>query len=746
MEYEYTQNTPMFYANQLNASTEVVYHFAEGRHHVILSAYMQSGKTGTFHHVIRTMLANRKVKHVVLFCGMSDTKLCRQAHQDCERYNSDFEEMIDIVYLQDLMTDSKKERILSLLRRRDMLIVTDECDRDSKRGSLYHQLLNTAHVPVNGDVSILAERNLYILNVSATPFAEHVDTVQGHSFPKPLVRLVAGDGYIGIRQFYEHGDQGNIHEIFPIRFETREEVARAIRMREHKSFASLVSTGNKYNIVRYHTRSYDFELFERIAHEHGVALYVIRSNYSSHPAQLQYRLDDLNALLGVAPTRPSLILIHGTYRAGFVLEHKQHIGFVWENSESIKVDTCVQGLPGRVCGYNSHLGIHIYVSPKLLARQTDAESPPRVRRYVYHPYFNEIERFIAFHEGEDIVYNYVKKFRFSKAKNRATKHYATPARKLPERIVCEFGLLEDRWSHSDTRKRRVLGAVLTDLDNAQEWRTGASLTIGQREELEERFGLNGLLGEDRTSMDERIENHLGDITLRHATNEQHEGIIRGIQLSHRRGHPVRNNQGILSGEREDGISTRSIVVFGIEPDYRGVQDEHSQDTRQRTWYYFIRTHSISRDEMVDTDAHEMYRYGLSDTEYRLSSDGSDGSDGSDARSDSRSIGSIGSIGSDMSCGVVCDIVPEQIMRTRRQLMKYLVDMTRDYLGNRVRVGSLGRVVGLRITRTLKQNSRDLKKVKDKVARHFGVEITIEYARGRYRQMDDTREMRITILA
>lgn len=734
----------MFYANQLNASTEVVYHFAEGRHHVILCAYMQSGKTGTFHHVIRTMLTNRKVKHVVLFCGMSDTKLCRQAHRDCERYNADLTEKIDIIYLQDLMTDSKKERILSLLRRRDMLIVTDECDRDSKRGSLYHRLLNTAHVPVNGDVSLLTERNLYILNVSATPFAEHVDTIQGHSFPKPMVRLAPGDGYIGIRQFYEHGDQGNIHETFPIRFETREEVARIMRMREHgnrdntnKSFASLVSTGNKYNIVRYHTGSYDFELFERIAREHGVALYVIRSNYSNHSAQLRYRLDDLNALLGVAPTRPSLILIHGTYRAGFVLDHKEHIGFVWENSESIKVDTCVQGLPGRVCGYNSHLGIHIYVSPKLLSRQTDEESRPRMApagRYVYHPYFNEIERFLAFHEGEDFIYNYVKKFRFSKAKNRMTKHYATPARKLPERIMREFGLSEDRWSHSDTRKRRVLGAILTDLDNAQEWRTGASLTIEQRDEIRDRFYPDERV--DPPSMDERIENHLGDTTLRHATNQQHEGIIRGIQLSERWGHPVRNNQGILSGEREDGNATRSIVVFGIEPDYRGVQDEHSQDTTQRTWYYFVRTHSMSRDEMPNTDAHEMYRYGL-DTEYMLSSD----------RSDTRSVGSDSrSIGSDMSWGVVGDIVPEQIMRTPRQLMKYLVAMTRDYLGNRVRVGSLGRVVGLRITRTLKQNSRDLKRVKDKVARHFGVDIHIEYARGRYRQMDDTREMRITILA
>lgn len=728
----HTPTKPMFYANQVQASTEVVYHFAEGRHHVILSAYMQSGKTGTFHHIIRTMLTNHKVKHVVLFCGMSDTKLCHQAHRDCEQYNADLIETIDIVYLQDLMTRHKQERILSLLRRRDILIVTDESDRDSKQGSLYHQLLNTARIPVNGDVSILAERNVFILNVSATPFAEYVDTIQEHSFPKPMVRLAPGNGYIGIRQFYQ---KDNIHEIFPIRFETREEVARTLRMQElvrdtntdNMSFASLlVSTGNKYNIVRYHTRSYDFELFERIAQEHDVALYVIRSNYSNYPSQVRYRLDDLNGLLGIAPTRPSLILIHGTYRAGFVLEHKEHIGFVWENSKQIKVDTCVQGLPGRVCGYDSNLDIHMYVSSKLLARQTDAEQlrPTRPRRYVYHPYFNEIERFLAFHEGQDFVYNYVKKFRFSKINNRTTKHHATPARKVPERIAREFGLLDDTWSHSETRKRRVLRAVLTDLDNAQEWRTGASLTIQQREEIDMEFYPNGMPGTSLApSMDERIRNHMGYTTIRRAVDTTYPKIIRGIQLSHRQNHPVRNNQGIRpSGE------TWTIVIFGVEPDYRGIQDEHSQDTSQRTWYYFIRTHSISRDEMPDTDAHEMYRYGLNDTEYMLSSGPLRGTHRDCSRN-----------------GIVGDIVPEQIMRTHLQLLGYLDQMTRDYLGNRVRVGSLGRSVGnLRITRDLNEHPK-LDWTIQLVEHKFNVKIKKTRKPGRWRA-DNTRTFYLIIIA
>jgi hypothetical protein len=46
-----------------------------------------------------------------------------------------------------------------------------------------------------------------------------------------------------------------------------------------------------------------------------------------------------------------VVIIRGRLRAGKVVT-KKHIGFVWEGAASPKTDALVQGLPGRMCGYD----------------------------------------------------------------------------------------------------------------------------------------------------------------------------------------------------------------------------------------------------------------------------------------------------------------------------------------------------------------------------------------------------------
>ena len=63
-------------------------------------------------------------------------------------------------------------------------------------------------------------------------------------------------------------------------------------------------------------------------------------------ARAGYRLPCLED----APPTTTLVIVRGRLRAGKVVP-KKHVGFVWEGAAKSKTDALVQGLPGRMCGY-----------------------------------------------------------------------------------------------------------------------------------------------------------------------------------------------------------------------------------------------------------------------------------------------------------------------------------------------------------------------------------------------------------
>jgi hypothetical protein len=81
------------------------------------------------------------------------------------------------------------------------------------------------------------------------------------------------------------------------------------------------------------------------------------------------------------PKNPSLVFIKGSLRVGKVVP-KKYIGFVWEDAESVKTDSLLQGLLGRMCGYHSY-SVDIYISQKCL-----------IKKKVGGRQMNELERYI----------------------------------------------------------------------------------------------------------------------------------------------------------------------------------------------------------------------------------------------------------------------------------------------------------------------------------------------------------------
>jgi hypothetical protein len=88
-----------------------------------------------------------------------------------------------------------------------------------------------------------------------------------------------------------------------------------------------------------------------------------------------------------APDVPTVVIIAGRLRAGKVVP-KTHIHFIWEGADKSKTDALVQGLPGRMCGYEfGDVKPYIFVPLSSLERKGNKTVPEsEVERHLKMPF------------------------------------------------------------------------------------------------------------------------------------------------------------------------------------------------------------------------------------------------------------------------------------------------------------------------------------------------------------------------
>lgn len=326
-----------FHANQVETGDKIVEEFNREIRQVCLVANLQSGKTGTFQYVIRKMLSMDLVKNAIIICGMNDNDLKNQAIEDAKYYNREYQGMIKVAFNRDL------SRIRGL---KDTLVVLDESHYGSTLEQNVDKFLRRNGICVDGNEFKMEENNNYILTVSATPFAEMSDLLRNKNQHKESVFLKSGVGYLGIRDFYE-----------------AEKIKTIFDIKENRRMFMDMLQENKYYIGRIDKRVIDENELKLLCDEAGARLVVFAQ--TSNMESFMTKLTEINEMMRIVPVCPTLILIKGKLRAGCVLTNKQHIGWIWENSKAPNTDTVMQGLMGRCCGYNSNIGIEMYVSPRL---------------------------------------------------------------------------------------------------------------------------------------------------------------------------------------------------------------------------------------------------------------------------------------------------------------------------------------------------------------------------------------------
>ena len=313
--------------------------------YAILMARCQSGKTGAFHALIRKMLSEANVQQVYILCGSNETELRDQAHKDTREKNGDFlaAGKITVLFRQDF------ER--TRMNIANTLIVLDESHLDQTVNSQLDKFLGRHSLSLDGNPAALDANNAYIVSVDATPYSELASLIHKETpYAKHVEELLAGPGYFGLG---DYKGRGLLCETFSI---SKQSVrfARLLRSVPRKWVLMRLSGGR--------SAAADEAMVRRICEGAGMSVKYFTTDASDSP-QIG-SIDDL----AVAPPVTTVIIIRGRLRAGKVVT-KQHVGFVWEGAAAPKTDALVQGLPGRMCGYDfggSDERPMIFVSPAAL--------------------------------------------------------------------------------------------------------------------------------------------------------------------------------------------------------------------------------------------------------------------------------------------------------------------------------------------------------------------------------------------
>jgi hypothetical protein len=382
------------YENQQRAAEQIMddYLSTEVRY-VLLRADVQSGKTGTYHYLIRLMMAHGLIDQAYIVCGSHETELRNQCLKDVQEWHApEHQENIHVVFRQDF----KKTRMVT----ERTLIIVDESHLVQGKDQTLSKFLESHKLSMSGTRWSMVRNQTYLLSVDATPYAEESAMAWNEGHEKTKVTLHNGLNYYGIREYYENLQ---IRPAFDLSTTQGKEIFRSL-LRSHPK---------KYILIRCMEKKQKSSLtMKTCAEEEGCDIRYFTSKYENGNAQLSITQEEAIAhrrrfhknilCLEEEPEKTTVVFIEGRLRCGKRVP-KKHIGFVWESTKQGKTDIICQGLLGRMCGYLGDGPYHVPEGEKPLifipARLLKKEGPNKVEAR------SDIERSFADH-GEDLLPRY----------------------------------------------------------------------------------------------------------------------------------------------------------------------------------------------------------------------------------------------------------------------------------------------------------------------------------------------------
>lgn len=342
------------YPNQSKAADQILQHFKNGIKSVLLTAEMQSGKSGTAKDTIARFQewAEDAVTSIVL--TINDNELVEQMQREFGSYVSHNY----IFKAVDLSSKFYLETLLNTNPNKKILIIIDESHYGNSSGGSLDTFFRNADIGLDG---CNLPPNVYLLTISATSNAEIVLTNDKDiSKYKRFVVLENGNDYYGI------GDMLREDKLKP-GWKLEGDLDDHSWQKLKTTIKSYCTGEAKYKIIRVNDSNGIKKLRELvsvISDEIGFQVKFI--SYDQHN-----KAHDINTIIGNKPTHHIVIGLAQKLRASKQLD-TSYINMMFEYTKDGYVSTTVQGLPGRACGYGKKThGVLIYTNIRHCALYND---------------------------------------------------------------------------------------------------------------------------------------------------------------------------------------------------------------------------------------------------------------------------------------------------------------------------------------------------------------------------------------
>jgi hypothetical protein len=347
----------MIYDNQKTCGKNILEMFNSNNPVVLLLAQMQMGKSGTYWYVIREALKVKLVDKVLLISGNREKDLRQQINNDLISYTQDNQCLRNkITVLWGSALYSKQKPIVDV--HSNTLIVWDEAHyaQSTSNGPYKFFQHNKLDGMLNGSMKLddILQKRVFLLTVSATPFSELYANHISHCKYHKVIHLTPDNSYYGVDYYIK---TGRLKESFVINDNTTPRLENVLS--NHNNI-----NDPKYILIRVcrTTKQYaeSSSLIVGLCKKLNMKCHVMNSVCRT------ITISDLN----VKPRKPTVVIVSGMLRMGKVVP-KEHIAMVFEE-KTVKntrlIDTGLQGLLGRMCGYSNSSGfnIDVYVEPKII--------------------------------------------------------------------------------------------------------------------------------------------------------------------------------------------------------------------------------------------------------------------------------------------------------------------------------------------------------------------------------------------
>ena len=433
---------------QLDSGKQIIDYFnshdTDNRWAVLL-AQMQSGKTETYLFIAAEMIRLKRVRHVVIFSGNSETQLKAQIVRILKNDVDDVEDSFYRKYRSYLASNGVAgdiiESIEYVIRRNTSVVWGSELTKfaGSSRNTLFiweesHYAQNKTQMPAkmmrnvgisaNGDAERLATKGNYVISVSATGFSElscNVHQKQG----KWVQLLQPGEGYNGLETMLQTG------RIVP--YDNVLDGLTDAMATEHSTpkYAVIRATQKTEADIRRRLEANGWKVVnhDSVDDEDNIAASKLRQ------AEGKSIWDNMK----VAPLQDTAIILKGLCRMGQNVK-KEHVLFFFETAVNANTDTALQSFIGRACGYSVGSNqVKVYIPVK-----------------IYNS--GNLEKYILLAKGNDILP--------SKARNIVSDKNITEFTEIiPIRIPREFVPSIDDSEHRGSSRHALQADVVCALEN-----------------------------------------------------------------------------------------------------------------------------------------------------------------------------------------------------------------------------------------------------------------------------------------